>query len=251
MSYTPPPVSNEIVNVTKIGTPVGDTPIYIFADVLEELRYSALHRTARGMLMGMHQVKAPTVRYVSLKSPEETDVLKGVSEMSGVSDGCRGECERGDAEKGGVAESRCVEGDATGADLNGRRGKSAWKASGAALASGGESEENLEGAEYVIVTAFKDIYPIEDAFDYAVYLRRQRNFRSENEKETVVGTVMLSGEPWKITLEDLMLQRTYCASEWQVALFVDASESPARAFLLTKELSQFTETGYYLVSAKE
>lgn len=251
MPYVPPPVSNETINVTKIGTPVGETPIYIFADVLDELRYSAAERTARGMLVGIHQVKDPTIRYISLKPNREFDVEKDVSEFVGELN-----AEAAGTEPSTNSENVECLGHAADAAMPSARGN----ATEASIAQ--NSNEDSEGVdnssdapksstEYVIITAFKDLYPIQDALDYAMYLRRQRNFRSESGDETDVGMVMLSSEPWKIMLEDLMLQRSYCATEWQVALFVDATDALARAFILTKGLSQLTETGYYLISAKE
>ena len=251
MPYVPPPVSNETINVTKIGTPVGETPIYIFADVLDELRYSATERTARGMLVGIHQVKDPTIRFISLKPNREFDVEKDVSEFVDELN-AEAACAEPSTNSGNVAglghaadaSTPSVEGNATEASV-------AQNSNEDGSGVDNSSDAPKSGTEYVIITAFKDLYPIQDALDYAMYLRRQRNFRSESGDETDVGMVMLSSEPWKIMLEDLMLQRSYCATEWQVALFVDATDAPARAFILTKGLSQLTETGYYLISAKE
>lgn len=251
MPYVPPPVSNETINVTKIGTPVGETPIYIFADVLDELRYSATERTARGMLVGIHQVKDPTIRFISLKPNREFDVEKDVSEfvdeLNAEAAGAEPSTNSGNvAGRGHAADASTpsAEGNATEASV-------AQNSNEDSEGVDNSSDAPKSGTEYVIITAFKDLYPIQDALDYAMYLRRQRNFRSESGDETDVGMVMLSSEPWKIMLEDLMLQRSYCATEWQVALFVDATDAPARAFILTKGLSQLTETGYYLISAKE
>ena len=251
MPYVPPPVSNETINVTKIGTPVGETPIYIFADVLDELRYSATERTARGMLVGIHQVKDPTIRFISLKPNREFDVEKDVSEfvdeLNAEAAGAEPSTNSGNvAGRGHVADASTpsAEGNATEASI-------AQNSNEDGMDVDNSSDAPKSGTEYVIITAFKVLYPIQDALDYAMYLRRQRNFRSESGDETDVGMVMLSSEPWKIMLEDLMLQRSYCATEWQVALFVDATDAPARAFILTKGLSQLTETGYYLISAKE
>ncbi len=251
MPYVPPPVSNETINVTKIGTPVGETPIYIFADVLDELRYSATERTARGMLVGIHQVKDPTIRYISLKPNREFDVEKDVSEfvdeLNAEAAGVEPSTNSGNvAGLGHIANASTpsAEGNATEASV-------AQNSNEDGTGVDNSSDAPKSGTEYVIITAFKDLYPIQDALDYAMYLRRQRNFRSESGDEIDVGMVMLSSEPWKIMLEDLMLQRSYCATEWQVALFVDATDAPARAFILTKGLSQLTETGYYLISAKE
>lgn len=251
MPYVPPPVSNETINVTKIGTPVGETPIYIFADVLDELRYSATERTARGMLVGIHQVKDPTIRFISLKPNREFDVEKDVSEfvdeLNAEAAGVEPSTNSGNvAGRGHAADASTLsaEGNATEASV-------AQNSNEDGMGVDNSSDAPKSGTEYVIITAFKDLYPIQDALDYAMYLRRQRNFRSESGDEIDVGMVMLSSEPWKIMLEDLMLQRSYCATEWQVALFVDATDAPARAFILTKGLSQLTETGYYLISAKE
>ena len=251
MPYVPPPVSNETINVTKIGTPVGETPIYIFADVLDELRYSATERTARGMLVGIHQVKDPTIRYISLKPNREFDVEKDVSEFVGElnAEAAGAEPSTNSGNVAGLghaadAATPSARGNATEASI-------AQNSNEDGAGVDNSSDAPKSGTEYVIITAFKDLYPIQDALDYAMYLRRQRNFRSESGDETDVGMVMLSSEPWKIMLEDLMLQRSYCATEWQVALFVDATDAPARAFILTKGLSQLTETGYYLISAKE
>lgn len=251
MPYVPPPVSNETINVTKIGTPVGETPIYIFADVLDELRYSATERTARGMLVGIHQVKDPTIRYISLKPNREFDVEKDVSEFVGElnAEAAGAEPSTNSGNVAGLGHAADVatpsaRGNATEASI-------AQNSNEDGAGVDNSSDVPKSGTEYVIITAFKDLYPIQDALDYAMYLRRQRNFRSESGDETDVGMVMLSSEPWKIMLEDLMLQRSYCATEWQVALFVDATDAPARAFILTKGLSQLTETGYYLISAKE
>mgnify|MGYP006943186280 CR=1 FL=1 len=251
MPYVPPPVSNETINVTKIGTPVGETPIYIFADVLDELRYSATERTARGMLVGIHQVKDPTIRYISLKPNREFDVEKDVSEFVDELN-AEAACAEPSTNSGNVAgRGHAADASTPSAEGNATEASVARNSNEDGMDVDNSSDAPKSGTEYVIITAFKDLYPIQDALDYAMYLRRQRNFRSESGDETDVGMVMLSSEPWKIMLEDLMLQRSYCATEWQVALFVDATDAHARAFILTKGLSQLTETGYYLISAKE
>lgn len=233
MAYFPPPVSNDQISVTQVGTIAGDTPVYIYADVLEELKYSAAQRPARGMLIGLHQTKAPAIKVISLKPR----AAQNIGDPSGKAIG--GAPDQADAQMrpGDAAES----GDAA---QNGGGEKNAKDGAAAAPAN------KTDAPDYVLVTAFKDIYPAQDALEYAAYLRRQRNFRDENEEQTIVGTVAVGKDRRKLMLEDLMLQRTYCADEWQIALFVDTLGDPPRAFFLTKDFAQFAETGYFVISAK-
>ncbi len=225
MTYFPPPVSNDKIEVTQIGTIAGNTPVYIYADVLEELKYSAAQRPARGMLIGLHQTKDPSIKVISIKP-------------------------RADQNSGG-SSGNAVAGAPAHADAQTRADDAAQNFGDAKEAKNGGAPGNITDApEYVLVTAFKDIYPAQDALEYAAYLRRQRNFRDENEEQTVVGTVAVGKDRRKLMLEDLMLQRTYCADEWQIALFVDTLGDPPRAFFLTKEFAQFAETGYFVISAK-
>ena len=134
-------------------------------DVLDELRYSAAERTARGMLVGIHQVKDPTIRYISLKPNREFDVEKDVSEFVGELN-----AEAAGAEPSTNSENVEGLGHAADAAMPSARGN----ATEASIAQ--NSNEDSEGVdnssdapksstEYVIITAFKDLYPIQDALD--------------------------------------------------------------------------------------
>ena len=104
--------------------------------------------------------------------------------------------------------------------------------------------------QYIEITAFKDIYPTEDALEYGTYLRRQRDFRNSDEI-LVVGSVCMTPRLHDLVLEDLLFQRTYFAQAYQVALFVSADGENARIFMLDEMTKSFVEVGYQLVCLKE
>jgi hypothetical protein len=123
----------------------------------------------------------------------------------------------------------------------------------------GESSEvkkgNLEKGQkkpqmYMEIAAFKDIYPTEDALDYGMYLRRHRDFRTDDGEILVLGSVCMTPKLHELTLEDLLFQRTYCAEAYQIALFVSADGRDARIFVLDEMLHAFVEVGYRLVCSK-
>ena len=101
--------------------------------------------------------------------------------------------------------------------------------------------------DYIEVTAFRDIYPADNAMDYAGYLRRIRDFKASRDKQLILGQVILSPEPKKPVLEDLMLQRTYFGYTWQMTVFISASQTRPRIFMLNESNEDWYETGFKLV----
>ena len=104
--------------------------------------------------------------------------------------------------------------------------------------------------DFVEVTAFKDIYPVDDALEFAARLRRMRDFRNGTD-EFPVGMVRLTREVTELFLEDLMVQRTYFASPGQIFLLVSGDRRPPRAFVLDKQHDHFVEIGLEIVLPKD
>lgn len=103
---------------------------------------------------------------------------------------------------------------------------------------------------YLEIQAFKDIYPTDDALDYGTFLRRARDFRANDNEILVLGSVCMTPKQHELVLEDLLFQRTYCANEYQVALFVSADGQDARVFMLDNMVGAFVEVGYHIVCLK-
>ena len=101
--------------------------------------------------------------------------------------------------------------------------------------------------DYLEITAFRDIYPTDNAMDYAGYLRRIRDFKASRDKQLVLGQVILSPEPKNPMLEDLMLQRTYFGYPWQMTVFISASHTRPKVFMLNEANEDWYETGFKLV----
>ena len=108
---------------------------------------------------------------------------------------------------------------------------------------------DVDVPDFVEITAFKDIYPVKDALDYAGYLRKMRNFR-DNETETLcLGAVCLTPKSTDLTLECLYLMRTYFDLPIQILLFVSADRKPPRAYQLNKKMDM-VEIGLEIVTLK-
>lgn len=105
----------------------------------------------------------------------------------------------------------------------------------------------LTDPDYLEITAFRDIYPTDNAMDYAGYLRRIRDFKASRDKLLVLGQVILSPEPKNPMLEDLMLQRTYFGYPWQMTVFISASHTRPKVFMLNEANEDWYETGFKLV----
>ena len=112
------------------------------------------------------------------------------------------------------------------------------------------SGEDLDSGqpEYIEITAFKEVYPSDDAMDYAARLRHLRDFRS-SDAYPVLGLVCLSAERRSLMQEDLLVQRTYLCGPKQILLLVSADRKPPRAYMLDDALECFVETGIEVVSA--
>lgn len=253
-----PPVSNEEITVTQVGTPSSQTAIYIYADVLEELKYTASQRDARGMLVGIHHEIPPQVRTLCFDA--HGDITEASKSSAALESGCTVDDDNPPVETCETESAKLPEKQKKNRDLgedDESKGMSQAPLSDEDNTTPNKPEnddatnETKKDVDFVEITAFKDIYPVEDALDYGMYLRRQRNFRSPQEKQTVVGSVVVSIQPWKIAFEDLLLQRTYWSAEWQIALFVDTEDAPPRVFYLTHESAQLAETGYYVISLKD
>ncbi|MBQ9394229.1 MAG: hypothetical protein IJU23_01775 [Proteobacteria bacterium] len=107
-----------------------------------------------------------------------------------------------------------------------------------------------EVPDFVEISAFKDIYPVDDALEYAARLRRMRDFRNGTE-EFPAGLVRLSKAASELSFEDLMVQRTYFASPGQILLLVSGDRKPPRAFVMDKQHDHFVECGLEIVLPKD
>ncbi|MBO4351055.1 MAG: hypothetical protein J6A01_08950 [Proteobacteria bacterium] len=103
--------------------------------------------------------------------------------------------------------------------------------------------------DFVEITAFKDVYPVKDALDYAGYLRKMRNFRDTETDGLCLGAVCLMPQSADLTLECLYLMRTYFDLPNQILLFVSADRKPPRAYQLNKKLDM-VEVGLDIVTLK-
>ena len=115
-----------------------------------------------------------------------------------------------------------------------------------------QDAEPLERDEpdYIEITAFKDVYPVENPLDYAGYLRKVRNFRENGTDLLCLGVVCLADTAAEITLESLLLQRSYFDMPYQIYLIVSAKDASLKAYRLDKKL-EFVETGIDVVSIRE
>ena len=114
-----------------------------------------------------------------------------------------------------------------------------------------EPEPGSEVFPYIEITAFNEIYPAEDAIEYAHHLRKMRDFRDTNADEIILGTVSMAAEMPEVMLEDLLVQRTYFADADQILLFVSADKKPPKAFRLDPDTDILTENGLDIVGLKE
>ncbi len=112
-------------------------------------------------------------------------------------------------------------------------------------------EPGSEVFPYIEITAFKEIYPAEDAIEYAHHLRKMRDFRDADDGEIILGTVSMAAEMPELMLEDLLVQRTYFADADQVLLFVSADKKPPKVFRLDPDTDMLTEAGLEIVGLKE
>ncbi|MBR4986792.1 MAG: hypothetical protein IKY83_13755 [Proteobacteria bacterium] len=109
----------------------------------------------------------------------------------------------------------------------------------------------LDTPDYQEVTAFRDIYPADNALDYAGYLRRIRDFKPPRGQQLILGQVILSPAPKQPMLEDLMLQRTYFGMPWQMTVFISASHTRPKVFMLSESGEDWYETGFKLVASDD
>ena len=107
----------------------------------------------------------------------------------------------------------------------------------------------VDEPDFVEITAFKDIYPVNDALDYAGYLRKVRNFRDNETEALCLGAVCLTPQSADLTLECLYLMRTYFDLPIQILLMVSADRKPPRAYQLNKKLD-LIEIGLNVVTLK-
>ena len=100
-----------------------------------------------------------------------------------------------------------------------------------------ETDCEVDIPDFVEITAFKDVYPVSDALDYADHLRKMRNFRDTESESLCLGAVCLTSKAVDITLECLYLLRTYFDVPSQVLLFVSADGTKPRAYQLGKNMA--------------
>ena len=172
------------ITVTHRGPDDAFAPVFLYADVLEELAFHASRRRAFGLLSGcgyLYPLAPPT--------PDKDS--------------------------------------ATPADAS--------------------SDPDIP--DYVEVTAFRDIFPCEDALDYAGYLRRIHEFRDV--RGDVVGVVCLVPEPRHFVYEDLLMFRTYFADPWKIFLMVFGNGTAPAAFRMAGNEVVPVQVGYNLIGAEE
>ena len=104
-----------------------------------------------------------------------------------------------------------------------------------------------EPLDFIEVSAFKDIYPGNNALDYAGYLRKQRDFRTPVNGTTILGVAILQNTYAEPTLEDLILMRSYFADQIQIALYITENRDQPRVYVLGDSFESFAEIGYWLV----
>lgn len=113
-----------------------------------------------------------------------------------------------------------------------------------------EKKTDDKKTDYIVVSSFRDTYPVDQALDYAGYLRRLKNYTNNGSAQPILGTVFMSPEPIALSLEDLMLQRSYFASPHQIALYIEGSNACPRVFMLDDD-SKFIETGYFIIHTSD
>ena len=104
-----------------------------------------------------------------------------------------------------------------------------------------------EALDFIEITAFKDIWPSENALDYAGYLRKQRDFRPPSDGTTILGLVVLQKTFKEPSLEELMVMRSYFADQIQIALYITGECDQPRVYVIGDTLESFAEIGFSLV----
>ena len=206
------PKSDDRLTVVPVGTPTSPFYVYIYADVLDELRFNATSRAARGMLLGAFH---PFFVFGPIAFDDKTSDGQGKITL------------QTDNPPPTVDKTQ----DTPANDI--------------------PAEKKLPTCNgYVEITAFRDVFSTSDALDYAGYLRRIRNFRTSDTDEVVLGAVAMGQGVSELSLEDLMLQRSYFARPYQVALFVDSDQEAPCLYWLDED-GNFVRTGYFVVTARD
>ena len=109
--------------------------------------------------------------------------------------------------------------------------------------------QDNDAPDYVEISAFRDIYPVDDALDYAGYLRRIREFR--NVQGDVFGFVCLTPEPRTMTYEDLLLFRTYFDAPENLFVMVAGNGAPPTFWGLHAASAMPEPRGVELIQAVE
>lgn len=186
--YKNKPVEGKALQILHVGPDCG-MPVFLYADVIEELLFYAKTKDAFGLLMG-----------------------------SGCLDKTK-ESASGDAEP-----DKASAGDSPYADA--------------------------DVPDFIEITAFKDIYPVGDALDYADHLRKMRNFRDTESETLCLGAVCLTREKVDLSLECLFLLRSYFDLPTQILLFVSTDRAVPRAYQLNRQL-ELVEIGIDIVALKD
>lgn len=113
------------------------------------------------------------------------------------------------------------------------------------------ADEGLQRAQdFIEITAFKDVFPTDEALDYAHYLRRQRNYRNDS-ANIPLGLAVMRRHFTAPSLEDLMVMRSYFDMPNQIALFIDGSGRRGIVYMLDDVDESFAEIGYSVIHLSE
>lgn len=113
-------------------------------------------------------------------------------------------------------------------------------------ANNSSNVKSKQSVEYIEISAFRDIFPVSESLDYAVFLRRDKSLLNTTDYGCVTGMVCLTRNRHVLTLEDVFLMRTYFNLPWQVFLLI-SGDGEVACYRMDDD-GLLNQMGFYVVT---